>query len=55
MRDALWRIACVLAALFGLVFGLWAGAGVARAEEDADLCLREPVARTECNGIRGRS
>ena len=32
MRKGLWRLACALAAACGLAFGLWAGAGIARAE-----------------------
>ena len=42
MRDGLWRAACALAAACGLAFGLWAGAGIARAEEpDALTLMRE--------------
>ena len=42
MRDGLWRIACALAAACGLAFGLWAGAGIARAETaDAIALMRE--------------
>jgi broad specificity phosphatase PhoE len=42
MRNALWRAACALAAACGLAFGLWAGAGIARAQgPDALALMRE--------------